>query len=90
MPSSRKRQPQQRAKSQALRAARQAHYAGSYAQILARLDVNAWLAKQKADTQRFCAVCKGRVKRQQDRIECQRCGRSMSVAEYVAQQEQAT
>ena len=62
--------------------------ARGYADVLNTKDVVAWLAKQQAETRRYCAHCQGRVVRKRDIIECKRCGRSMTVAAYVEQETQ--
>jgi hypothetical protein len=55
-----------------------------YADILASKDVQAWLLKQRMANWRYCSVCKGRVVRKRDTIECRKCGRWMTVADYEA------
>lgn len=53
-----------------------------YADILASKDVQAWLLKQRMANWRYCSVCKGRVVRKRETIECRKCGRWMTVADY--------
>jgi hypothetical protein len=53
-----------------------------YADILAAKDVQAWLLKQRMANWRYCSVCKGRVVRKRDTIECRKCGRWMTIADY--------
>lgn len=55
--------------------------------ILAAKDVQAWLLKQRMASWRYCSVCKGRVVRKKNAtIECRKCGRWMTVDQYVAQE----
>jgi ribosomal protein L37AE/L43A len=60
-------------------------HAKRYADILAAKDVQAWLLKQRMANWRYCSVCKGRVVRKKNAtIECRKCGRWMTVADYEA------
>jgi hypothetical protein len=60
-------------------------HAKRYADILAMKDVQAWLLKQRMANWRYCSVCKGRVVRKKNAtIECRKCGRWMTVADYEA------